>query len=168
MTFLKHYLKTFFKADNFLLAILGLGLIFLFWGGRSFWVYFADEMNSEVSGTVIQSKALTHTSGEKTRTVYRFEYEYVWQGKTYTSKRYSYKNEGDRDGVLKYRPNAAIQVFVNPDKPEQSIIVKGWSWLNLIWVIVGLAISTLVLFGHASMTRDALLEKTNKDSINTN
>ncbi|MFK5924689.1 MAG: DUF3592 domain-containing protein [Verrucomicrobiota bacterium] len=149
-------LLPYLKPNSFLVPFLGLGMLFLFWGGRAFWVHFTYNMNTEVAGKVITSKSETHTSGEKTRTVYRFKYRYSWQGISYTSKRYSYKNEGQRDAVIKHQAGETIQVFIDPQHPKHSIIVKGWSWLNLLWVLLGSALILAGLFLHISMTRDSL------------
>jgi hypothetical protein len=160
MSFWKLFFSSLFRPDDFKLFLLAFGLFFTVLGIRAFWIYFQNPQTVVVRGQVIRSKERLGTNPHRPSTSFDFSYQYQYRGKTYTSSRYHYKTEGGHaQAVARYRAGDAISVFLDPEHPEQAVIEKGWSWLNLIWIVVGLAIVYKVLSMHAYLTRQEFLQQ---------
>lgn len=157
MKFWKYFFTSLFHPVDFRLILILLGLFFLWLGIRAFGVYFADDRTVPVTGKVLLSKKQANDHPHRPRTTYHFRYEYQYKGKTYTSSRYHYKSEdGHSEAVARFRPGDEIQVFLNPENPEEVIVEKGWSWLNLIWILVSLAVLYKILTLHAAIVKEEL------------
>lgn len=154
MKFWKHFFTSLFTPVDFRLILLLFGFLFLFLGIRAFWIYFQDDRTVAVTGKVMLSEKRLNGHPHRPHTSFNFRYEYQYKGKTYSSSRYHYKSEdGHAEAVARYRPGDKIKVFLNPEDPTEVIIEKGWSWLNLIWILVSLALLYKILTIHAEMVK---------------
>lgn len=144
-----------FRFDNpaFLIALFG--LIFTGLGARAFWYFVTDPATEPVQATVTLSRQRMNPQTDSRRNIYAydFEYRYEYAGKTYTSDRYHYQTGSNFEAVKSLRPGQRIQAWVDPDNPAQSIVVKGWSWLNLAWLIVGLVLLIAPILMHRAMSK---------------
>lgn len=160
MSFWKKFFSSLFRPDDFKLILLVFGLFFIGLGIRAFWMYFQNPQTVAVTGQVIRSNERQGTNPHRPHTSFDFTYQYQYQNKTYTSSRYHYKTEGGHaQAVARYQAGDEITVFINPEYPEQAVIEKGWSWLNLIWIVAGLAIVYKILSIHAYLTKQELLQQ---------
>lgn len=151
----KRFFATLFDPGDFKLILLAMGLFFTFLGIRAFWIYFQDKHTVRVTGQVIRSESRSNNNLDHPRTLYDFAYEYTFQDKTYTSTRYHYKSEdGHHEAVSLYRAGNPIIVFLDPGQPERAVIRRGWSWLNVFWVVLGLLVVYKVISIHYIQMRN--------------
>jgi hypothetical protein len=154
MRFWKRFFTSLFAPVDFKLVLILMGLYFLFLGIRAMWLYIQDPYTEKVTGRVILAKAESNDDIDHPRTIYSFRYEYTFQGKTYTSDRYHYKTEdGHYEAVSQFQTGDQIEVFIRPEDPTQAIVKKGWSWLNLLWMVLSLLILYKVLRMHYLMLK---------------
>ncbi|PHN08447.1 DUF3592 domain-containing protein [Flavilitoribacter nigricans] len=157
MNYWKQFFSSLLRPDDFKLPLMLMSLFFLFLGIRAFWVYFQDERVTEVTARVTRSQTEHSSNLYHPRTNYHFAYEYTFRGKTYTSDRYHYKSEdGHSEAVDRFRVGDEIQVFIDPAQPENAIVDKGWSWLNLVWIVLSVLILARILSLHARQIKEEL------------
>jgi hypothetical protein len=90
----------------------------------------ANFVATEASLLEAYSKTHTFYSQERhqTKTRYYFQYQYTFQDKVYTSKRYTHVNTGKALGVERFsgaRKGTQFTVHVNPDRPAYAVVQKG-------------------------------------------
>jgi hypothetical protein len=91
----------------------------------SYWV--------ETPCTVIWSRVKSHDSDDGTTYSVDIFYEYQFAGQTHRSNRYRFmggssSGRAGKTGVVKKFPEGSQQVcYVNPDVPEQAVILRGFS-----------------------------------------
>ena len=133
------------KKDFFVhLVLLLIGGFLIFLGGRSILMYVLDPMTKQLDGVVIQShtKQSIKASGGHTNLTSYFKYKFNYKGKTYYSTRHDYMNglTGASAGSNKYQVGDSLTVHINPSKPQQAIIEKGWAWNNVLQLLIGLVL----------------------------
>ncbi|MFM7181810.1 MAG: DUF3592 domain-containing protein [Verrucomicrobiales bacterium] len=94
---------------------------------------------AEVPGEVIWSRIKSHKGEDSTTYSAHVFYRYEFGGTTYRSDRTSFSkvngsNSGAREQLANYPAGAVISVFVDPEKPEKSILRRtlgGSAWFSL-------------------------------------
>ena len=142
------------QGMNSLFLLLGLpfGLAPLAYGAWTIRREFAPAKWLKVTGTIVASKveekASQLTEGVPVH-VPAIEYEYAINSQTFKSSRRRLHNyisgeRADADAVLsRYPAGASVIVFVNPRKPEQSVLEYGVSPLS--WIPLGFGLVFLLL-----------------------
>ena len=122
-------------------------------------VLVADLGTSEwtpVDGVVIDSGVdVSHSTdsegGDSTTYCLWVEYEYVFENRSYNGDMVSYSKDnscssGDSNADQDYPPGENITVYVNPENPDEAVLLSGWAgvdWFVLIFIefpIVGLVL----------------------------
>jgi len=128
-----------FSQDPLLLAVCILGLFMIVMGGNAVFQNLLGNYSQPVPAVVIESfVSTTSRTGEADRYEYFFEYQYEFEGEIYTSERYSFKSGGNSTAVSAHEAGDEIVAYVNPNRPNRAIIEKGISWLNYVWLGLGL------------------------------
>ena len=136
------------------------GLAPLAYGAWSIRREFAPAKWLKVTGTVksskVEEKATQLTHGVPV-CVPAIEYEYGMNRQTYKSSRRRLHNyisgeRADAEAVVsRYPAGTSVVVFVNPAKPEQSVLEYGvspLSWIPLALGLLFLSVSLLVLWAR--------------------
>ncbi|MGP8202239.1 MAG: DUF3592 domain-containing protein [Limisphaerales bacterium] len=128
-----------------LLIGLPFGLLPLGFGAWQIWREFAPRKWSKVAGTIVSSRidAAPAGSGETTFTPV-IVYEYRFNGQSFKSSQRRLRNyvsgqSADAEAISsRYPAGSSVTVFVNPGKPEQSVLEYGVTPLSWIPLAVGL------------------------------
>ena len=131
-------------------------------------VLVADLGTSEwtpVDGVVIDSGVdVSHSTdsegGDSTTYCLWVEYEYVFENRSYNGDMVSYSKDnscssGDSNADQDYPPGENITVYVNPENPDEAVLLSGWAgvdWFVLIFIVF--PIVGLVLF--VGMTQSSI------------
>ncbi len=72
---------------------------------------------------------------------YKFRYTYQVNGQTYQSGRNSYKAaDGDIANITdKLKTGDTTTIYYDPNNPENVVIEQGYSPLQILWIVAGLA-----------------------------
>lgn len=95
--------------------------------------------------------------GKKTFEI-EIEYQYEFKGETYKGNRYSFFNQKSAGRRLKmqivqqHRVGLETVCYVNPLKPEESVLSRRWN-LNLLWGLVGIPFLMVGVIGFRGMIR---------------
>jgi hypothetical protein len=111
----------------------------------------ATEDWSAATGQVTQCEVETKTTYRRKRTQHEYllhlSYQYVVDGQTYTSSRYShsggYRSSSERacrDEAAKYPVGSSVEVFFNPANPSDAILVRGVTDGDYALFVVGLVL----------------------------
>ena len=107
----------------------------------------------DVPCTIVSSQVGAHTSSDGTTYSIDITYRYEWQGRNYTSSRYSFLggsssgHSGKKAVVRKYPEGSTRTCYVNPDDPSEAVLTRAFqlSYLiggfGLIFVVVGGALA---------------------------
>ena len=150
-------LKEFFQPG--LLIVLGMGAFAVFMGSYLGYNMFlkpylqARESYSwqPVRATVLYSKDAQYFSTQHKQTRYRLElaYQYQWQEKSYTGKRYCFGKAPTgfemHRLIRKMKQGTQITCFVDPDTPGKSVVSRA---IKLSAAGIGLCV-TFILIGLA-------------------
>ena len=111
-----------------------------------------------VSATLLSAKLETHHSSKSSTYEAMATYHYQFNGQEYTGKRVSLSHGADNIGSFQqtlghqlerlYRTQQPLQIWVNPDRPQQALINRDLRWgllsLKMIFVVafagIGLAL----------------------------
>lgn len=145
------------------------GLVFVAVGLLFFMVMFvnprikAKEAKTweSVSAVVMSSEVKSHRSDDSTTYSVYIAYQYEFDGQQYLGDRYSFMG-GSSSGypekaqiVDQYPAGRVFSVFVNPDDPSESVIMRdaGNKWIGLIpLVFVAAGAVVMVRFGRKGIT----------------
>ena len=118
-----------------------------------------------VDGVVIDSGVdVSHSTdsegGDSTTYCLWVEYEYVFENRSYNGDMVSYSKDnscssGDSNADQDYPPGENITVYVNPENPDEAVLLSGWAgvdWFVLIFIVF--PIVGLVLF--VGMTQSSI------------
>lgn len=98
-----------------------------------------------VPGLVVRSFVLVQTYDEGTGYFPTVEYEYNVEGRNYSGSRLRFgqtgsSNRGQAERVIApYQAGASVEVFVNPARLSEAVLVPGTSWGNTAIALAGLA-----------------------------
>lgn len=143
-----------FNRDSFLgggLLLYGGGLFLLIRGLVVLMMGFGQMSWVPTAALVTESSTYTYRSQEQDKTGYAFEYEYVVDGETYQSSRYSAAQIGNSEiqGVERHSAGERITVFVNPDNPKQAVVVQK---RPIPFVYLGMLLGALFVVVATTMT----------------
>lgn len=107
-----------------------------------------------VPATVLSSEVRAHRGSDSTTYSIHIVYRYTWEGRDFTSDRYDFTS-GSSSGreskarvVRAHPPGHRFEVFVNPARPDESVIHRDFQWMYLgmagfgaVFVFAGLAIA---------------------------
>ncbi len=156
---IKQKIKEFFNPG--LLIVLGMGAFAVFMGSclgyNLFLKPYLQVQNSRswqlVRAAMLFSRDEDYFSFQDKQTKHRLDigYQYQWQGKSYTGKRYCFwKAPSGAEMhclIRKFRPGTEINCFVDPDNPGESVISRE---IPLSTVGIGLGLTgAFVLIGLA-------------------
>lgn len=134
-----------FQQDLATIALIGgagtISCLPIYYGGLYLYKGHQSEAWLPTTAIVEQSDSITTPSGDsKTHTSYRFRYRYWVNGRAYTSQRNSYKAGGGDVAWIVGRLKAedAVKVYYNPINPAEVVVEKGYSWLQVLWILSGL------------------------------
>jgi hypothetical protein len=137
---------------NPLLIGLPFGIVPLAFGAWQIWREFTPRKWSKVAGTIVSSRMdATQTGHSETVFTPVIEYEYLFDGRSFKSSRrrmrhYASGQRADAEAVRsRYPVGSGVTVFVNPAKPEKSVLEYGVTRLSWIPLAVGLAFILLSL-----------------------
>jgi hypothetical protein len=135
-----------------LLIGLPFGLLPLGFGTWQIWREFSPRKWPTVSGAILSSRINATPTGyggkEFTPVV---EYEYRFNGQSFKSSRrrlrhYASGQSADAEAIhFRYPAGSSVTVFVNPRKPEKSVLEYGVTPLSWIPLALGLVFISLAL-----------------------
>lgn len=124
------------------LLVLAGGLLFVVLGVVFLRVGFASLTWAEAPGQVILSKRVLHYSTKYPNGYPSYHFRYVYQvdGRRYESGRYSFAGglDGASSGVGAHGPGDKVTVYYDPADPAQATLVRGPSWVKVLWIVGGL------------------------------
>ena len=91
--------------------------------------------------TVIESNrsyGLTASEDRLPATHFHFGYQYSFLSKEYLSKRVTHGYSNQALGVEQFQKGTSLQVYVNPDNPEYSVIDKGMPIVFYLMIFAGI------------------------------
>jgi hypothetical protein len=98
-----------------------------------------------VPASIVRSFVLVHTDNEGAGYFPTVEYEYIMEGRKYSGNRLRYGQTGSSfrrqaERVIgPYPAGASVEVFVNPARPSEAVLVPGTSWGNAAIALAGVA-----------------------------
>jgi len=95
----------------------------------------------KVTGTVMQCERIHHGSGSRSRSAVNISYNYVVNGGSYLGNTIARWSPDWGDGrpttqfIVEHPVHAAVEVFYQPDRPENAVLVPGPDPRNrvLLW-----------------------------------
>ena len=143
------YLGMFFSASMFLTAILG--TYFILPHLLQAW----DSGNWVKAKAIVDHRSYDVTKSEEGKKSYKVEilYRYKHNGKEYRSTQYNFLNSytSDKEDAIaigkKYPKGKRFQCYVDPDKPEFSVIEKE----AFVVYLISFAVLLFYLFGYLSI-----------------
>lgn len=132
------------------LALIIYGLIIIPVNINNYYIGLNTENWFKTEGIVIESKVIIGSARYSSVRSPRIIYNYEIKDKKYRGKRVSYANvwtnvSNDVFEFIKLYPaGSRVDVYYNPFKPSQSVLVPGSHWRVFIWSSLGLPI---LLFG---------------------
>jgi hypothetical protein len=149
MSYIKNYIRTFVR-NQFILAIFILGIALSFISIRPLYHFYFGGYSTAVAATVEKTREIeTTNSGGRVNKSYVIKYTFEHDGKKYSSERYRYSHDTPRD-VLQYKPGDTLTALINPDNPENAVIVNEYTWTNILGSVLGLVLifSSLIIHGR--------------------
>lgn len=147
-----------FFSNSFVLLVFVMGLLFLGWGLHAVYRGVIVDYSAAVPAVVTQAREVVYqTSPDRPpRVKFLFHYTYTYADRTYTSKRYSYGGAGGIGAVRQHVVGDDVTAYVNPDKPQQAVLVPGVSWLAYLWIALGVLISgqSIVIYQYSKLGDD--------------
>ena len=131
-----------------LLIGLPFGLLPLAFGAWRIWRELSPRKWSRVAGTIVSSRIDVHGENFFTPVIV---YEYRFNEQSFKSSRRRLRNyvsgqSADAEAVhSRYPAGSSVTVFVNPGKPEKSVLEYGVTPLSWIPIALGLVFISLVL-----------------------
>lgn len=132
----------------FFLVFLGMGLLFCFFIGRE--VYLNAQCRSwQPAECVILRSEVTEEKSDESPYGFAVRYEYQWQGRTYSSDKWSRQRAAFSDFskaqslVTAYKLDTKATCYVNPANPSEALLQRPTLWIGLViflplvFVIVG-------------------------------
>ena len=150
------------KEQGSPVAVIILGIMLLLGGGAGLfagfdraWLGSASESWVEVEGEILSSRVdrsrgrSAATSRTEWRYYARLGYRYEFEGRSYPGSKISYDDPpggSDESGKRKaetflsdFPRGATVPVWVNPDNPEQSVLLRGTTGSG-VWIPLGFGI----------------------------
>jgi hypothetical protein len=114
----------------------------------------ASENWPAITGTITHTGIVESSSSDSTEYHVHVSYEYLVNGRTYTGKRIEFNRRGyarkknAQAQLDRYPVNSTVVVYVNPDKPEDAVLVRAAPYNTLYFVMgllmVGLALAIVI------------------------
>jgi len=83
---------------------------------------------------IVSAEVERHSDSDSTTYSIEVKYEYEFEGRKYTSKRYSFVSgsssgyKGKAKVVRRLKENPEPFCYVNPVKPSEAVLKRGWHW----------------------------------------
>ena len=123
----------------------------LVFGFGSFQIYQATYFDHEPALAKVIESHKTSRSGSADRpgrTRYAFQYEYVFEGTTYISDRYTYAGWDKSEAVCKYKSGDSVIAYVDPRNPERALIKTELSGFVVALAVLGFLMLIQTGFGY--------------------
>lgn len=150
----KRKTSEYLSTSAILLSMGAISCLPIYFGGLYLHKGYQSENWTATTAIVEQARTIKTPSGDsKTRNTYKFKYRYWVEGKTYLSKRNSYKaGGGDVAWIVdRVQKGDSIQVFYNPLNPSEVVVEKGYSLLQVVWILAGMFGLGMCGFGCAGL-----------------
>jgi len=152
--------RAYTKKQIFILPLF-FGIVLIVFGSRFIYLAQATQNWPQTKAVISRIKlidSISSTSKQKTTDISVF-YHYQVKGQNYQSNTYNYGNGTTVNSRLKnrtaahqwlqqspYQKGHEIQVFYNPNNPEQAVIKTGANLWTFVPLFIGLGISVLFSF----------------------
>ena len=140
--------------------IAGIGVSFLAFAGRRFYLAARSWSWPQVEGTVVNSYVVTRKAGRGGHISFlEVVYQYTVAGQPYESKRWGFDERRPKYGsrspvtgklmwhepelLAAYPEGASITVYYDPAKPASSAIARTVGLITYLWLLLGVAFTLL-------------------------
>jgi hypothetical protein len=139
----------------FFLVFLGMGLLFCFFIGRE--AYLNAQCRSwQPTECVILHSQVTDEKSNESPYGFAVRYEYQWQGRTYSSDKWSRQRAAFSDFskaqslVTAYKLDTKATCYVNPANPTEAVLQRPTLWIGLV-ILLPLVFVAIGVFGVATI-----------------
>ncbi len=132
------------------LMLLGGGLLFL--GIRAKRTAGASRAWPSAQGTIVSSQLLASGRGKSRWYKAQVSYTFAANGQSYTGERVMFgdarsSSMAKEQGVVdRYKQGAAVEVFYNPQQPQDAVLERRTSGTTLTYLILGTVVFILAVF----------------------
>lgn len=131
-------------------VLLGGGLLFV--GIRSMRAASASRAWSSAQGTITSSQLMT--GGQRNSRWYKpqITYTYTANGQTYTGEKVFFGDARsssmakEQKMVDRYKQGAQVEVFYNPQQPQEAVLERRTGGTNMVYLILGSVVFLLGVF----------------------
>jgi hypothetical protein len=139
----------------FFLVFLGMGSLFCFFIAREFFLNLQTRNWPAVECVILESRVQDEKSGENPY-AFAVRYEYQWQGRTYSSDKWSRQRTAFSDFskaqalAETYKLDTKAACYVNPTSPSEAVLQRPTLWIGLM-ILLPLVFVAVGVIGIASM-----------------
>jgi len=139
----------------FFLVFLGIGLLFCFFIGREAYLNAQCRSWQPVECVILRSE-VTEEKNNESPYGFAVRYEYQWQGRTYSSDKWSrqraaFSDFGKAQALADgYKLDTKATCYVNPANPSEAVLQQPTLWIGLV-ILLPLVFVAIGAIGVAAM-----------------
>lgn len=157
----------------FFLVFFGMGSLFCFFIGREFYLNLQARGWAPTECVIVESRVEENRKKSENPYGFAVRYEYQWQGRNYSSTKWSRQDTRFNDYskaqrlTSQYALDTKVTCLVDPKSPENAILEKPSLWIGLV-VLFPLIFVGIGLIGVVAMWRSTETKEKPEENILSN